>query len=119
MADDEYSLRYYVKVNGKRPFEDWLLTLWDSDRDAAARVQTRLDRLRLGSFGDSHGLKGGLSELRIAVGPGYRVYFIREGRTTIILLCGGDKSTQKKDIARARDYAADYRRRADARKRII
>jgi len=119
MAGDEYSLRYYVTANGKRPFAEWLLALSDSDRDAAARVQTRLDRLRLGNFGDSRGLGGGLSGLRVDVGPGYRVYFIRDGWEVIVLLCGGDKSTQKKDIARAREFATDYRRRTDARKRVI
>jgi putative addiction module killer protein len=56
----------------------------------------------------------GLSELRIDVGPGYRVYFMVEGRSIVVLLCGGDKTTQQEDIRRAREYLADYRRRPDA-----
>jgi len=109
---DEYSLRHYVTANGKRPFAEWLWSL--SDRSVAARVQVRLERLRLGNFGDVRTLGKGLSELRIDVGPGYRVYFIVEGQSIMVLLCGGDKTTQQKDIRRAREYLADYRRRPDA-----
>jgi putative addiction module killer protein len=68
----------------------------------------------LGNFGDVRTLGKGLSELRIDVGPGYRVYFMVEGQWIVVLLCGGDKATQQKDIRRAREYLADYRRRPDA-----
>jgi putative addiction module killer protein len=85
-----------------------------SDRNAAARVQIRLERLRLGNFGDVRSLGKGLSELRIDAGPGYRVYLTVEGQSIVVLLCGGDKTTQQKDIRRAREYLADYRRRPDA-----
>jgi putative addiction module killer protein len=112
MPTVEYSLRHYVAASGKRPFAEWLYSL--SDRNAAARVQIRLDRLRLGNFGDARSLGNGLSELRIDIGPGYRVYFMVEGRSVVMLLCGGDKSTQQKDIRRAREYLTDYRRRTDA-----
>ena len=101
MPADEYLLRHYEAANGKRPFAEWLWLLSDRNADAAARVQTRLDRLRLGNFGDTRSLGKGLSELRIDIGPGYRV-------------CGGDKSTQRRDIRRAREYFTDYRRRPDA-----
>ena len=111
MPVDEYSLRHYVTANGKRPFAA-LCSL--ADRNAAARVQIRLERLRLGNFGDVRPLGKGLSELRVDVGPGYRVYFIVEGHSIVVLLCGGDKATQQKDIRRAREYLADYRRRPDA-----
>ena len=111
MPYDEYSLRYYVAANGSRPFAEWLRSL--SNRDAAARVQVRLERLRLGNFGDARSLGKGLSELRIDVGPGYRVYFTVTGKL-VLLLCGGSKATQERDIRRARDYLTDYRRRADA-----
>lgn len=111
MPADEYSLRYYVAANGKRPFADWLRSL--GDRNAAARVQIRLDRLRLGNFGDRRSLGKGLAELRVDVGPGYRIYFTLEGTSFVLLLCGGDKSTQKKDIRLAREYFADYIRRSD------
>jgi putative addiction module killer protein len=112
MPADEYSLRHYVAANGKRPFAEWLCSL--PDRNAAARVQIRLERLRLGNFGDVRSVGKGLSELRIDVGPGYRVYFMVEGQSIVVLLCGGDKTTQQKDIRRAREYLADYRRRPDA-----
>ena len=112
MPSDEYSLRYYIAANGKRPFAEWLCSL--PDRNAAARVQIRLERLRLGNFGDARPLGKGLSELRIDVGPGYRVYFMVEGKSVVLLFCGGDKSTQQKDIRRARGYLADYQRRPNA-----
>ena len=112
MPADEYSLRHYVAANGKRPFAEWLWSL--PDRNAVARVQVRLERLRLGNFGDVRNLGKGLSELRIDAGPGYRVYFTVEGQSVVVLLCGGDKTTQQKDIRRGREYLADYRRRPDA-----
>jgi putative addiction module killer protein len=112
MSADEYSIRYYEAADGKRPFAEWLYSL--ADRNAVARLQIRLERLRLGNFGDVRSLQKGLSELRIDVGPGYRVYFAMEGRSTVLLLCGGDKATQQKDIRRARKYLTDYKRRPDA-----
>jgi putative addiction module killer protein len=67
--------------------------------------------MRLGNFGDARGVGDGVQELRIPFGPGFRVYFSREGDSVVILLCGGDKSTQARDIARAHDYWRDYRSR--------
>ena len=112
MPSDEYSLRYYIAANGRRPFAEWLCSL--PDRNAAARVQIRLERLRLGNFGDARSLGKGLSELRIDTGPGYRAYFTVEDKSVVAPLCGGDKATQQKDIRRAREYLADYQRRPDA-----
>ena len=111
MPVDEYSLRYYVAANGKRPFAEWLRSL--PDKNAAARVKIRLDRLRLGNFGDARSLGKGLSELRIDTGPGYRVYFMVEGKSAVVLFRGGDKATRQEDIHRARECLRDYRRRAD------
>jgi putative addiction module killer protein len=109
----EYVLRYYVTARGKRPFPQWLCSL--GSREAVARIQVRLERIRLGNFGDVRALGGGLSELRIDMGPGYRVYFTVAERLTIVLLCGGAKGTQDKDIRLAREYLSDYRsRRTDA-----
>src|ERR1035438_10892581 len=93
MPPVEYSLRHYVAASGKRPFAEWLYSL--SDGNAAARVQIRLEGLRLGNFGDARSLGKGLSELRIDIGPGYRVYFMVEGRSVVMLLCRGDKSSQR------------------------
>ena len=68
--------------------------------------------MRLGNFGDTRSVGEGVQELRIPFGPGYRVHFGREGDAIVILLCGGDKSTQTRDIGRAQDYWRDHRIRA-------
>jgi len=81
-------------------FGKWLLDL--RDIRAKARILARLESARLGNLGDARSVGDGVSELRIDVGAGYRVYFTRRQRVVIILLCGGDKSTQSKDIARAK-----------------
>lgn len=78
---------------------------------SARQVRVRLDRVSLGNLGDCLGEGEGVQELRIDYGPGYRVYFGQEGMTIVMLLCGGDKSTQAKDIEIARRYWSDYRRR--------
>ena len=75
------------------------------DREARFRIVARVRRLSLGNFGDTRPLKGGVSELRIAYGPGYRVYYQRAGSGVVVLLLGGDKSSQRRDIDRARALA--------------
>lgn len=84
-------------------FGTWLSDL--RDIRAKARVLARLDSARLGNLGDIRTVGGGVSEMRVDVGAGYRVYFTRRKGVVIILLCGGDKATQAKDIARARRMA--------------
>ena len=84
-------------------------TFWFSrlrDRRATARISMQIDRVRAGQLGDVRYFDG-IAELRVDYGPGYRVYFVRRGDTIIILLCGGDKSTQSRDIARARALAQE------------
>lgn len=81
-------------------FANWLADL--RDRKAQTIIAARIERIRAGNFGDAKALGSGLSELRIAFGPGYRVYFTIEGGTVIVLLAGGDKSSQSRDIAAAR-----------------
>jgi putative addiction module killer protein len=88
-----------VEVRQTEVFAAWLRNL--RDPQAKARVQVRIDRLRLGLPGDAKPLGGGVSELRIDYGPGYRVYFVRRGRGLTILLAGGDKRTQARDIKTA------------------
>lgn len=80
-------------------FHSWFLGL--KDRAARARIQARIDRAEDGNFGDSASVGEGVSEMRIHYGPGYRVYFKRQGAELVILLAGGDKSTQTKDIKTA------------------
>jgi putative addiction module killer protein len=86
-------------LNRTTEFDKWLSGL--NDLKAKARVAVRLRNAELGNFGDYKVLEGGVCEMRIDFGPGYRVYFAREGRVVYLLLCGGDKSTQKADIKRA------------------
>lgn len=110
-------LYQYVAAGGLCPFRDWLHGLRDSR--ARAKIRIRLDRVKLGNLGDHHGLGGGLHELRIDYGPGYRVYFGQDGDRVILLLCGGDKSSQTHDIEEARTLWAEYgRRRHDDASRL-
>lgn len=88
-------------------FQRWLSGL--KDRRAAARIHARLDRLAGGNFGDVKPARDGLLEMRIDCGPGYRLYCIRRGPVVIVLLCGGDKRTQDKDIERAIDIAKEWK----------
>ena len=88
-------------------FDRWLSCL--RDRRAVARITARLDRLATGTPGDVEPVGEGVSELRINYGPGYRVYFIQRGPVLVILLCGGDKSTQSKDIRQVKALAEQWR----------
>lgn len=81
-------------------FDNWFAKLHDIR--ARARIQTRIDRLELGNPGDSKSVGGGVIEMRIDYGPGYRVYYVQRGPVLVILLCGGDKSSQQTDIVRAK-----------------
>jgi putative addiction module killer protein len=85
-------------------FADWMAGL--RDVRARAKIAARIDRLALGNAGDVEPVGQAVSELRIHFGPGYRVYFTRQGPTRVVLLCGGDKSTQTKDIKTAKTLAA-------------
>ena len=90
-------------VHRTETFANWMASL--RDRQARARIGRRIDRLALGNLGDVKSVGGGVSELRIDYGPGYRVYLTMTGRTVVLLLCGGDKRTQDRDIATARRLA--------------
>jgi putative addiction module killer protein len=106
MSETPIELLEYLADSGRSPFREWLEGL--RDRQARARIRVRLNRIRLGNFGDCRSVGGGVSELRIPHGPGFRVYFGRKGSTSVILLCGGDKKTQSRDIALAQEYWDDY-----------
>jgi putative addiction module killer protein len=86
-------------------FTAWLDNV--KDERAAARIVTRIRRMEIGNAGDVRSVGDGVSEIRIDYGPGYRVYFARRGRTLVILLCGGDKKSQRKDIALAKRMAKE------------
>jgi putative addiction module killer protein len=101
-------LRYLTRA-GRNPVSEWIAEL--ADAHAKARIRDRIDRLSQGNLGDSKALGGGLSELRIDWGPGYRVYYGMIGRNCVLLLCGGDKRKQSSDIQRAHEYLGDYRER--------
>ena len=88
------------------PFSDWLASLMDAR--ATGIVRARLNRIRLGNFGDCKSVGSGVEELRIDFGPGYRVYYGREGQLVVILLCGGSKGTQARDVLRAQKYWKEY-----------
>ena len=93
-----------IEIRQTATFRDWLDSL--ADARAAERIAQRLVRLQAGLFGDVRSVGEGVSELRVDYGPGYRVYFVRRGRMIVILLCGGDKRSQTRDIKAAKALAA-------------
>ena len=99
----------YESVDGSIPLDDWLADI--KDRRAKAWVLIRLDRLELGLEGHWRSVGEGVRELKISEGKGYRVYYAWDGSKIVLLLCGGDKSTQKADIENARTYWRDYNER--------
>lgn len=93
----------YANKKGKEPYSDWEESL---DKVTQAIIKNRLERIRLSNFGDAKIIKNGLEiwELRINYGPGYRIYFSKKREVIVILLMGGDKSSQKSDISKAKRY---------------
>lgn len=103
-------VRQYQTTDGRIPVSEWLCQLRDTA--TRARIASRLDRLAEGLRGDWRSVGHGVYELRIDHGPGYRVYFAQHAFTVVILLCGGDKDTQARDIERAHGYWKDYKARS-------
>ena len=99
------TVREYVTADGRAPFRDWLDTLTVVVR---ARIQARLLRFEMGNLGDCKSVGHGVWEARVMTGPGYRVYFGRDGESIILLLTGGDKGSQRRDIVRATRMWDDY-----------
>ena len=97
-----------IDIKQTETFRKWRLQL--KDTRALGMIASRLDRLSFGHMGDVDAVGDGISEMRIHYGPGYRIYFQRRGNTIIVLLCGGDKSTQAKDIRTAKRLANDLDR---------
>lgn len=104
-------IRYYQTTLAKRPFEEWPDSL---DTTLQQIVAARLARVRRGLFGDAKPVGNGVSELRIDVGPGHRIYYGRDGKVVVILLHAGEKKNQSADIKLAEDLWRDYLRRAKA-----
>lgn len=102
-------IRHYLTASGRDLFQTWLDDL--KEMRARVAIQRRVDRLAAGNFGDHKLCRDGISELRIDVGAGYRVYYARVERTIVLIVCGGDKRTQTADIERAVKYRVDYQRR--------
>jgi putative addiction module killer protein len=106
-------LLYYESGNGKSPFDDWFSGL---NAAAAAKVTVALTRLEQGNLSNAKGVGEGVMEYRIDWGPGYRVYFGRDGEVVVILLTGGTKQRQQRDIAAAKEHWADYKQRRPAKR---
>ncbi len=104
-----FELLRYQRSDLQEPLTEWLNTL--SNKAAQARIRVRLRNLQAGNWGDCSPVGSGVVELRIHIGPGYRVYCARYGKSVVILLCGGDKSSQGSDIKMAQGFWAEWKRR--------
>ncbi|MCK4870439.1 MAG: type II toxin-antitoxin system RelE/ParE family toxin [Gammaproteobacteria bacterium] len=102
----KYEIRYYITQTGKTPFITWLKNLKNSL--VKHRLQERLDRVAMGNFGDHKSLSGGIYELRCNFENGIRMYYGIDKQNVILLLCGGNKSSQQRDIQQAITYWQDY-----------
>lgn len=100
-------IEYFQTSTGCVSFNEWFESI--KDRTTRNRIASRLTSLRFGNFGDCHSVGGGVFELRFHFGPGHRIYFSEVGNTIVLLLCGGDKSRQDRDIARAKTYWQEYK----------
>ena len=100
-------IEVFQTQDGQEPFTEWLRSF--RDQKTRGRIRKRLERLGGGNFGDCRSVGDGVFELRIHIGAGYRVYFGEVDRTIVLLLCGGDKSSQTRDIARAKTYWQAYK----------
>ena len=103
-----YDIEIYQTPNGNYPYRTWFNKL---DKTARNQIRARLLRLRLGNFGDAKTIRGAkqVYELRIHLGPGYRIYFTKEGKRVVLLLIGGSKQNQSKDIKKAIEYWQEYK----------
>jgi putative addiction module killer protein len=107
MNDSVYEIQE-LEIAGRSPFGLWFERL---DATAAAKVTVAITKLQMGNHSNVKSVGGGIAEFKIDFGPGYRLYFGKDGNKLIILLCGGDKKTQSRDIEKARKYWQDYKRK--------
>ena len=106
LAPHPRELQIYQNPNGREPFTEWLES---RDQKTQERIEALLDRLVDGNFGDCKPVGEGISEIRLHFGAGYRIYFGEVENTIVLLLCGGDKSSQTRDIKRAKTYWHEYK----------
>lgn len=102
-------IHFFTTSTSKQPVKEWLNSF--GDEVTRTRIERRLERLALGQFGDVKSVGSGILELRLHFGPGYRVYFAEVNNFVILLLCGGDKSTQVRDIKIAKEYWSEFIKR--------
>lgn len=110
MINTSYELIIYSDVKGKEPFTEWLESLENIQR---YRIKARMTRLAVGNFGDYKHIENGIYELRFITKSGFRIYYCIEDNKIIILLNGGNKSSQQRDIAKAKEYFMDYLNRKE------
>ena len=103
------TINFYQIPNGPEPFAEWFLSIRDTK--TRQRIQARLTSVRAGNLGNHRFVGNGVWELRLDFGPGYRIYYGEVDNTIVLLLCGGDKSSQQRDIERAKNYWAEYKER--------
>jgi putative addiction module killer protein len=109
MTSTPREIKRYITPDGKVPFADWLDSL--KNFKLITVIDKRLLRVSSGNLGNYRSVGEGVCELKINYGPGYRIYFAQVGNSIVVILCGGDKSTQNDDIYKAIEYWKDYRRR--------
>ena len=97
----------YSDENGNEPYADWFNNL--RDKKGKSRIESRLQRLAAGLYGDCEPVGEGVSELRMFFGSGYRIYFGEDAKNIVVLLCGGDKGSQNRDIKAAKEYWKEYK----------
>ena len=107
METEPREVLYYKKEEGVVPFLKWLYSI--EDRVTKAKIRIRIDRVAAGDLGDYRSVGDGVNELRLNYGPGYRIYFGFDGQKIIVILCGGDKGSQNKDIKLAKEYWKNYK----------
>ena len=112
-----FEIQVYKTAAGRIPFHDWLNGI--GDVSTIRRIRARIVRVGEGDLGDHRHVGAGIWEMRLQFGPGYRVYFAFEQRRLILLLAGGHKGTQSRDIARAKDYYDDYRQSQSAVRELV
>lgn len=100
-------IQVYRTPNGRQPFIEWFESI--ENRSTRNRIERRLERLKVGNFGDCSSVGSGVFELRLHFGPGYRIYFGEMDDTIVLLLCGGHKSSQVQDIIRAKNYWLEHK----------